>query len=100
MGIPKAKKVVDQFTSVLDQLYQYYAKNVEGSGGHRARVSISNEDVNVSTSFESVGSNKKAKAALAIYHNFRVSKNVMLYHSEIEQYCTEEVESPCENLIF
>jgi hypothetical protein len=33
VGIEKAKKVVDQFKSVLDQLYQHYAKNVEGSGG-------------------------------------------------------------------
>jgi hypothetical protein len=96
VGIPKAKKVVDQFISVLDQLYQHYAKNVEGSGGHGVGVSIPNEDVNVSTSSESVGSNKRAKAALALYHNFRASKNVMLCRSEMEQYCTEEVESPCE----
>jgi hypothetical protein len=52
--------------------------------------------VNLSTSSESVGSNKKAKAALAIYHNFQASKNVMLCRSEIEQYRTDEVESPCE----
>ena len=68
VGIPKAKKVVDQFECVLDQLYQHYAENVEGSGGQGARVS--NEDVNVSTSSKSVGSNKKAKATLATYHNF------------------------------
>jgi hypothetical protein len=56
--------------SVLDLLYQHYVKNAEGSGGHWARVS--NEDVNVSTSFESVSSNKKVKvkAALAIFHSF------------------------------
>jgi hypothetical protein len=100
VDIPKAKKVVDQFTNVLDQLYQHYAKNVEGSGGHGARVLIPNEDVNVSTSSESVGSNKKEKAALVIYHNFRASKNVMLCRSEIERYCTEEVESPCEKFDF
>jgi hypothetical protein len=91
VGIPKAKKVVDQFMSVLDQLYQHYAKNVERSGGHGVGVSISNKDVNVSTSSENVGSNKRAKAALALYHNFPASKNVMLCCSEMEQYCTEEI---------
>ena len=70
-------RFVDNFKSVLDQLYQHYAKNVEGSEGHGARVSIPNEDVNVSTSSKSVGSNKKTKVALAIYPNFRASKNVM-----------------------
>jgi hypothetical protein len=99
VGIEKAKKVVDQFKSVLDQLYQYYAKNVEGSwrpGGHGARSSITNEDVNVSASSESTGSNNKAKAALAIYHNFLASKRVELCRSEIEQYCMEAVEKPSE----
>jgi hypothetical protein len=43
-----------------------------------------------------MGSNKRAKVALAIYHNFQASKNVMWCHTEIEQYCMEEVESPCE----
>jgi hypothetical protein len=44
----------------------------------------------------SMGSNNKAKAVLAIYHNFLASKNVTLCCSEIEQYCTEAVEAPCE----
>jgi hypothetical protein len=94
VGIEKAKKVVDQFKSILDQLYQHYAKNVEGNGGprgHRGRSSITNEDVSVSTSSESTGSNNKAKAALAIYHNFLASKNVALRRLEIEQYCMEAV---------
>jgi hypothetical protein len=71
VGMDKAKKVVDQFKSVLDQLYQHYAKSVQGSGGpggHGARSSITNEDVNVSASSESTGSKNKAKASLAIYH--------------------------------
>ena len=93
-GYTKSRKIVNNFKSILDQLYQHYAKNVEGSGGRGARVS--NEDVNVNTSSKSVGSNKRAKAVLAIYHNFRASKNVMLCRTKIEQYCTEEVESPCE----
>jgi hypothetical protein len=97
VGMEKAKKVVDQFKSVLDQLYQHYAKNVEGSegpGGHGARSSITNEDVNVSASSESTGS--KNKAALAIYHNFLASKSVALCRSEIEQYCMEALEKPSE----
>jgi hypothetical protein len=99
VGISKATKIVDQFKSVLDQLYQHYVTNVKGSGGlggHEARFSITNEDVNVSTSSESTGSNNKAKAALAIYHNFLASKNVTLCHSEIEQYCMKAVEKPSE----
>jgi hypothetical protein len=38
VGIPKAEKIVNNFKSVLDQLYQHYAKNVEESGGRGARV--------------------------------------------------------------
>jgi hypothetical protein len=60
---------------------------IEGSGAR-----VSNEGADVGTSSKSVGSNKKD--VLAIYHSFRASKNVMLCRIEIEQYCTEEVESP------
>jgi hypothetical protein len=52
--------------------------------------------VNVSASSESTGSKNKAKAALAIYHNFLASKSVSLCRSEIEQYCMEALEKPFE----
>jgi Holliday junction resolvasome RuvABC DNA-binding subunit len=75
VGEKKAEKIVTKLKNVLDQLYNYYAKSVRGSGDR-----LSNEEWSY-TSSAPVGvgtSNKSNKYALRDFHSFRASKNLML----------------------
>jgi len=98
VGEAKTCRIVFKLKNVLEQLYSHYAMNVGVSGARP-----SNEDRN-GTSSTSLGMSSGTsyeislnQDALADYHSFWETRNLMLAWTETEKYYVEDVETPSES---
>jgi len=98
VGEAKTCRIVFKLKNVLEQLYSHYAMNVGVSGARP-----SNEDRN-GTSSTSLGMGSGTsyeinlnQDALADYHSFWETRNLMLAWTETEKYYVEDVETPSES---